>query len=292
MQRIQRGWRGALLALALIGAGCTSQPDPGAGQPAAASVSATSSSGTARAASVTLPPAAGKFSYQIGGGYPPAAGVTIVDRDHSEPPAAGRYSICYLNAYQAQPDALAWWTAQHPRLLLRGKAGAVVIDDEWDEALFDISSPSRRAELLSVIGGWIDHCAAAGYRAVEADNLDSYTRSDGLLSAANALAFGRALAQRAHHDGLAIGQKNAAELSMQARQAGFDFAIAEECQAYSECESYSAVYGNELIEIEYTDQPARLFNAACASRGRSVSVVLRDRNVTPAGDSAHVERWC
>lgn len=88
------------------------------------------------------------------------------------------------------------------------------------------------------------------------------------------------------------GAKNAAELSPAARAAGFDFAIAEECQAYSECSSYTDVYGTERIEIEYSDQNREFFTAACASRGGQVSVVRRDRGVTPAGEKAHVEEWC
>jgi len=71
-----------------------------------------------------------------------------------------------------------------------------------------------------------------------------------------------------------------------------DFAVVEECQVYSECDAYTAVYGRALIEIEYTDQPIEAFVTACRLRGATASVVLRDRQVTPLGDPAHVERWC
>jgi hypothetical protein len=249
----------------------------------------------ARAASsqaVALPPSHGRFSYQIGGAYTPAAGVTIVDRDRTDPPYPGAYSICYVNAYQAQAEAVGWWKSQHPELLLRDAAGHLVIDREWGEPLLDVSTATRRAGLLAVIGGWVDGCAARGHRAVEADNLDSYTRSRGLLTAAHTLAFARLLAGRAHADHLAIAQKNAAELSARVRGAGFDFAIAEECQVYSECGAYTAAYGAGLIEIEYTDQPASAFRTACQLRGKTASVVLRDRDVTPPGNPRHVERWC
>ena len=40
----------------------------------------TSPTGTTRA-KITLPPVNGRFDYQIGDTYPPAASVTVVDRD-------------------------------------------------------------------------------------------------------------------------------------------------------------------------------------------------------------------
>ena len=268
-----------LLASLLLLAGCATSPTD------AVDAAAT----TAPARTVPLPPAHGRFSYQIGGAYALPAGVTVVDRDHADAAVAGTYSICYVNAYQAQADAVAWWTAHHPQALLRDAKHRLVIDTDWDEPLLDLSTAAKRATVLGVVGGWMDQCAAKGYRAIEADNLDSYTRSHGLLTAAQALSFGHDLALRAHRDHLALGQKNAADQSAAAHRAGFDFAIAEECQVYSECGSYTGVYGTGLIEIEYGNT---LFAQACSARANTVSVVRRDRDVTPAGDRHHVERWC
>jgi hypothetical protein len=52
-------------------------------------------------------------------------------------------------------------------------------------------------------------------------------------------------------------------------------------------------YGREVIEIEYPDNggPAG-FDAACRARGRQISVVYRDRNVTPAHRPGFIERRC
>lgn len=241
---------------------------------------------------VAVPPEHGRFSYQIGGAFPPPVGVSIVARDHSDPADPAAFSICYINAFQAQPDAVGWWTANHPNLLLRDSAGDLVMDREWDEPLLDISTERRRTELLDVVGGWIDGCAARGYRAVEADNLDSYTRSQGRLTVDDAMAYAHLLADRAHRNHLSLGQKNAADQAEPARRAGFDFAIAEECQVYAECDAYTAAYGAHVIEIEYTDQPITAFTTACRLRGKVISVVLRDRAVAPPADTRHVERWC
>jgi hypothetical protein len=92
---------------------------------------------------------------------------------------------------------------------------------------------------------------------------------------------------------LAIAQKNAAGVVSAGRRLGFDFAIAEECQAYSECGAYTRVYGREVIEIEYPDNGgAPNFAAACRTRGTRISIVYRDRNVTPAGGPGYIEQSC
>ena len=145
-------------------------------------------------------------------------------------------------------------------------------------------------------GSWASGWPAApgpGFNAVEPDNLDSWSRSERALTVHDNLAFAARLIKRAHALGLAIAQKNAAEISATGKRIGFDFAIAEECQAYSECDSYTRPYGSNVIEIEYPDNggPAG-FTAACKARGDEISVVYRDRDVLPAGQHGHVEQHC
>ncbi len=245
-----------------------------------------------RKAAVLPPPPHAAFSYQIGGAFPPAAGVQIVDRDWHAPPAAHAYGICYVNAFQAQPGQLRWWRSHQPSLLLQ-RGGRPVIDTGWNEQLLDTSTPAKRRLLAQIIGGWIDSCARAGYRGVEPDNLDSWTRSRGTLTARDNFALARLLIRRAHAAGLAIAQKNAAELAGVGRRLGFDFAIAEECQAYTECGRYLRAYGDEMIEIEYPDNGGeRNFLQACRLRGDRISIVYRDRDVTPAGHRGFIEQRC
>lgn len=234
-------------------------------------------------------PAAAKVDYQIGGAYPPAADARIVERDRTDKPVKGRYNICYLNAFQTQPDETPSWRKDHDSLLLRDAAGNYVVDREWNETLLDISTPESRTELLAVISPWIDTCTQDGFDAAELDNLDSYTRSNGRLTAADAIEFSAALAHRAHAQGLAVAQKNAPALAAAREDTGFDFAIVEECQANAECELFTKVYDSAMIEIEYSE-PA--FRAACAARGTSVSIVLRDRGVLPAGRPGYLNRYC
>lgn len=236
-----------------------------------------------------LPPAGAMFDYQLGGAYPPPAGVEIVTRDRAAEPASGRYSICYVNAFQAQPDDLAWWQAEHADLLLTDDAGEYVVDAEWDEVLLDTSTRAKRSALAGIVGEWIADCADRGFDAIEPDNLDSWTRSGGLLSEDAALDYVALLAQQAHDGGLAIAQKNTPELGERGRSAGLDFAVAEECGRYDECAAYTDVYGDHVIVVEYREPD---FDLACARWGESLPIVLRDLDVSPSGSPGYVFAAC
>ena len=239
--------------------------------------------------SVALPPANAKFDYQIGGAYTPPPGVQVITRDRTATPVAGRYNICYINAFQTQSDEIDWWQQYHDNLLLRDRSGQYVIDGDWGENLLDVSTPAKRSAIASIVDGWIDGCAAAGYNAIEPDNQDSFDRSDGLLTQNEALALLRTLAEHAHAKGLAIAQKNTTSFGAAGKNAGLDFAVAEECQDYNECGDYTAVYGNHVIVIEYTRSP---FKKACKNYGSTLTIVLRDVLVTPPGSPTYQYDAC
>ena len=240
---------------------------------------------------ITLPPTGGVADYQLGGAYPPAASTQIVTRDRTDPPAAGRYSICYVNSFQTQPGRLGWWRSKHPSLLLRDAKGRLVRDPGWpDEVLLDIRTPAKRAAVGAVNRAWFRQCARKGYAAVEPDNLDSWTRSRGRLTKAHAVSLARRLVREAHGAHLAIAQKNTPQLSR--LRLGFDFAVAEECEVYRECGAYTRTYGTRLIEVEYTDNGRRAFRRACAARAGSASILLRDRDVVRPSSRRYVFRTC
>jgi hypothetical protein len=245
---------------------------------------------SAGATAVTLPPAGAAPDYQLGGPYDPDDRVGIVGRDRTAEPAAGRYSICYVNGFQTQPGERSEWADQ---VVLR-VAGADVIDPDWpDEALLDTATEANRAAIAERVGGWLAECARAGFDAVEFDNLDSYTRSDGALQLEDNLALAALLVDAAHAQGLAAGQKNAAEDARRLRSdAGFDFAIVEECAAYEECAAFTDVYGERVVDIEYTDELPRSFAEMCDDPASPASMVLRDRDLTPRGDADHVFELC
>jgi hypothetical protein len=260
-------------------------------KPSSAPSSSAAGSGPAPApaGSVTLPPTGAKWDYQIGGAYAPPSGVRIVSRDSSASPASGLYNICYINAFQAQPDATGWWRANHPDLLLKTASGAPVIDQNWNEQLLDVSTDAKRAAIAQVVGGWIDGCAAKGFQAVEPDNLDSYSRSQGLLTADEDVALATQLARLAHAKGLAIAQKNTTEFLPRAHQIGFDFAVTEQCGSYGECGGYASTFADHVVDVEYDDNG---FTNACHGYGGKIAIVLRDLDVSPAGGSSYVYKTC
>jgi hypothetical protein len=226
----------------------------------------------------TPPPVDAAFDYQLGGSYEPTPAVAVVARDRTDASDPDRYSICYVNAFQTQPGEQGDWPAH---TLLTDEAGDPVTDPDWpDEVLLDIADDATAATVIERVGGWIRDCAADGFDAVEFDNLDSFTRSDG------------ALVTIAHSARLAAGQKNAAEhTAVLHDEAGFDFAVAEECAAYDECAAYTDVY-DTVLDIEYTDQLPLAFAELCAAAGTPATAILRDRDLTGPDDSAHVYETC
>jgi hypothetical protein len=238
--------------------------------------------------STAMPPPHAAFDYQLGGAYPPPAGVTVVSRDRNATPASGLYNICYVNGFQIQPEEASMWQAQHADLILRDSAGDPVIDAQWNEMLIDVSTPSKRTAVTAIVNGWVDGCKQAGFDAVEIDNLDSYSRSQGLLTADDAVAAMRAFADHAHADHLVIAQKNSAELVVRRAELGTDFAVAEECNHYNECDTYTAGYGNSVLVIEYAQAD---LDAGCANFPQ-LSIVLRDRNLVTPDQPGYVFGRC
>ena len=271
----------AVLAVVAALSGCSTGPtDPTAG---------------ARASDPARMPFPGgaQADYQLGGAYPVPAGTAVVTRDSSAEPAPGVYSICYVNGFQSQPGETAGWLRDHPDLVLGGAADPVV-DAGWpDEIIFDTSTDRRRAAIVTALRPTLERCAASGFNAVEIDNLDSFTRSGSALTAADNIALVALFAAETHGLGLAIGQKNSAELAARLRaEVGFDFAVTEECDRFAECGVYTDAYGDDVLDIEYTDDLRDSFAEACARVDRPRSMVLRDRELVANTDPGYVFERC
>lgn len=238
-------------------------------------------------ADIPLPPAGAVFDYQLGGAYDPPAGVTVVARDATAEPS-GLYDICYVNGFQTQPGEGEHWLSEHPDLVLRSSDGEPVADPDWpDEYLLDTSTVAKREAIAALLGTVVASCATSGFDAVEIDNLDTYSRSDGALTLDDNIDLAARYARVAHDLGMATAQKNGAGFSARLRDAvGFDFAVTEDCAQFDECSDYSDAYGDLVFDIEYSPEH---FEAACAAVG---SAVLRDLGLAPAGSPDYVFETC
>jgi hypothetical protein len=275
------------LAVGALVVACANQsPEEPAAADTPGTPSAPVSTPTSTPPALQLPPLHAGFDYQLGGPYPPAAGVKVVTRDRTAPIAKGLYNICYVNAFQTQPGEEGKWDQD---LLLRDSAGKVVIDEDWNEPLLDLRTADKRARIATKVNAWIDGCAKSGYQAIEPDNYDSYTRSKNLLTADQAKQFLALLAKHAHSRNLAIGQKNTADLVGDRKTVGLDFAVSEECGQYDECAAYADAFSNNVLVIEYT---AGGLAKACKAFGTELSIVRRDLDVTTPDDSAYLRKTC
>ncbi|KAJ7281781.1 hypothetical protein C8J57DRAFT_82694 [Mycena rebaudengoi] len=154
--------------------------------------------------------------------------------------------------------------------------------------------PANRAALAKIVEPWIDTCVSKGFNAIEPDNLDTFDRY-GALTKENNLAFARLLSDYAHSKGLAFAQKNTAILVKADKVAGeFDFAIAEECGFFKECSAYTSLYGNFVLEIEYSDNEngRAVYDQACKDLGSKIPIAYRDRDVVPSTAKGYVNLHC
>ncbi|MDX3105559.1 endo alpha-1,4 polygalactosaminidase [Nonomuraea angiospora] len=138
----------------------------------------------------------------------------------------GRGVVCYISAGTFEdwrPDA-----SQFPAEVL-GKP----LEDWPGERWLDIRTYTGK--LGQIMKARLDMCKAAGFDAVEPDNVDGYSNASGFpLKAADQLAYNSWFANEAHKRGLSVALKNDIE-QIPALLPYFDFAVNEECWEHSEC---------------------------------------------------------
>jgi hypothetical protein len=175
-------------------------------------------------------------------------GVTLNSAGVAAIHAVGAHAVCYVDAgtwEDFRPDAGAYpdW--------VKGRSNG------WPgEVWLDIRATGV---LLPIIDARVAKCAAAGFDAVEFDNVDGYTNNTGFpLTAADQLTFNEDLANYAHTQGLSVGLKNDLDQLSQLQNV-FDFAINEQCAQYKECDAYDGwtSAGKAVVEVEYRARPAR-----------------------------------
>jgi hypothetical protein len=245
-----------LLTLAGVSA-CSSSTMPGADVSEATSPSAAherfhdESSGTASAHSGRWVPGPGDaWQWQLTGDLDLSIDVPIYDLDWETSPRIvedlhrlGRHVICYVSvgtweAYRPDADAIPEEVRGAP------------LSDYPDERWLDI----RRIDLLAApLLARLDRCKAAGFDAVEPDNVDAYTNDSGFdLSPDDQLRFNRWIARAVRARGMAVALKNDLD---QVRELvdDFDFAVNEQCVEYEECTALLPFVdaGKAVLHAEY-----------------------------------------
>jgi hypothetical protein len=123
--------------------------------------------------------------------------------------------------------------------------------DDWPgERYVDIRSTVVR----NIMKGRLDLAVSKGCDAVEPDNVDEYTNSNGLgITAADQISFNSFLAQEAHARGLSIGLKNDLD-QVKSLEKYFDWALNEQCNQYGECDMLTpfVTAGKAVFGVEYS----------------------------------------
>jgi hypothetical protein len=197
------------------------------------------------------PKAGMSWQWQLTGTIDTSVNVEVYDLDAFTTPAgtvsalkaAGRHTICYVNAGAKEdfrPDAGRFPTS------VVGKALEGWPGEKWlDIRRWDVIEP--------VLTERFKTCRSKGFDAVEPDNLDGYSNSSGFpLTADDQLAYNRHVADLAHRMNLAVGLKNDVEQAATLAPA-FDFAVNEECARYQECETLRVftAAGKPVFHVEY-----------------------------------------
>jgi hypothetical protein len=157
----------------------------------------------------------------------------------------GRIVICYFSAGTFEnwrDDALAL-QADHPEVIGR-KNG-------WPgERWLDVRSPYVR----EMMAARIKTASEKGCHGVEPDNVDGYGNNTGFsLTQQDSIDYNNFLAEQAHALSLSIAFKNSAELAA-IHAKTHDFAIAEECFKYDECDAYKPFIdaNKAVMAVEYS----------------------------------------
>ncbi|HEX3833344.1 MAG TPA: endo alpha-1,4 polygalactosaminidase, partial [Solirubrobacteraceae bacterium] len=210
----------------------------------------------------------------MGSNNEPNATSTVVSQLH----AAGKYSICYIEAgaQQDEPDASHFAAADYgndaKQYQMDGYAGEYWFDTRGFAAYKYGDSNSvltgAAANIAAGMAQRIAGCKAEGQDAIEPDDLDGYTNPGNTgvagggwgLTQQDAQGYEQWLAYTAHGDGLAVFQKNdGANTSVD--EPYFDGMIIEECNHYNDpCTGASGDDANlyvsahkPVLNAEYTE---------------------------------------
>jgi hypothetical protein len=157
--------------------------------------------------------------------------------------AAGQRAICYIDVGTSEN-----WRSDYSKF----PASVQGSTNGWPgEKWLNVND---LATLEPIMTARFQMCQAAGYDAVEPDNMDGFENSTGFTITASAQAtYDEWVANEVHALGMAVFQKNDPEQAS-TLEPYFDGAIDEQCNEYSECSSFSSYLKADkpVLNAEYS----------------------------------------
>ncbi len=136
--------------------------------------------------------------------------------------------------------------------------------------------------LLPIMTKRFEHCAAMGFDAVEADNLDVYSNDSGFkLTDKDTIRYAKELVKIAKILNLEIAQKNLVELIPELEEF-FDFIMVENCFAQNLCDKLKPYLdaGKIVLDAEYVEEKVDFLKACKELSGRGISLILKNWDLT------------
>jgi hypothetical protein len=156
--------------------------------------------------------------------------------------AAGQRVICYIDVGTAEN-----WRSDYGKF----PASVMGASNGWPgETWLNVADLST---LEPIMTARFQMCQAAGYDAVEPDNMDGYENSTGFsITAAQQATYDEWVANEVHSLGMAVLQKNDPDQAS-TLEPYFDGALDEQCNQYSECSSFDSYLsaGKPVLNAEY-----------------------------------------
>jgi hypothetical protein len=185
--------------------------------------------------------------------------------------AQGKRVICYMSAGS--------WENWRPD---KADFPAAVKGNPYDgwpgERWLDIRN---LAVLGPIMQARLDLCKRKGFDAVDPDNVDGYQADTGFpLTRSDNVRYLKFLAREAHKRGLAIGLKNAGDISRFVLN-NVDFAVTEDCfdQGWCRTSRNFIAAGKPVFAIEYTDNGINFGGFCRQSANLGLSPIYKRRNL-------------
>lgn len=228
-----------LLALLLLGGGCSQIPDP-------------NDDTNATESSWFKPSLLATWQIQLQDDLNLSYNADLYDIDLFDTPsdtieklhAEGKKVICYFSAGSYEE-----WREDSKSFneILLG----FNLDDWEGEKWLDISNDALKPIMLKRL----DLAKDKGCDGVDPDNMNGYTQNSGFtLSQNDQLAYNKFIAEESHKRGLSVGLKNDLD-QIKDLEPYFDFAVNEQCYFYNECDLLQPFLNasKAVLNIEYNE---------------------------------------